>query len=252
MNGVVLITGGQRGIGLGIAQALADAGFKTAIASPEAADSGEVQSGLKLLGDMARYYTFDLRDLDGFAPLLDRVETDLGPITSLVSNAGVASPIRGDILDLVADSFDLVMDINLKGTFFLAQEAARRMLEQPSASYRSLVFITSVSSEMVSVQRADYCISKAGASMTAKLFAARLAGDGIGVFELRPGIIATDMTAGVKEKYDALIDDGLVPAARWGSPKDIGEAVVPLVTGQMAFATGAAIPVDGGLSLHML
>ncbi|MEM9249022.1 MAG: 3-ketoacyl-ACP reductase [Pseudomonadota bacterium] len=252
MSGVVLITGGQRGIGFGIATVLRDAGFRIALAAPEPPESDEVKTALEKLGEEAHYYTFDLRDLSAVAPLLDRVEADLGPITSLVSNAGVPAPVRGDMLDLRPEKFDIVMDINLKGTFFLAQEAARRMLRAPAEVHRSLIFITSVSAEMVSPERAEYCLSKAGAAMMAQLFAVRLAGAGIGVFELRPGIIETGMTAGVKDKYDTRIAEGLVPAARWGVPKDIGDTVLPLVTGQMAFATGAVIPVDGGLSIHRL
>jgi NAD(P)-dependent dehydrogenase (short-subunit alcohol dehydrogenase family) len=252
MTKLALITGGQRGIGLGIARSLADAGFKLALASSSDEESEAVAAALAELGGTARYYRHDLRGIDGVAALLDRVETEQGPVTTLVSNAGVPSRVRGDMLDILPENYDFVMDINLRGAFFLAQETARRMLAWPSDTYRSIVFVTSVSAEMVSVERAEYCLSKAGAAMMAQLFAARLAGDGIGVFELRPGIIATDMTAGVKDKYTALIEGGLVPARRWGAPGDIGQAVVPLVTGQMAFAQGAVIPVDGGLSIHRL
>ena len=144
------------------------------------------------------------------------------------------------------------MNINLRGTFFLAQEVARRMLATPSDHYRSMLFVTSVSAAMVSVERAEYCLSKAAAAMMAQLFAARMAPHGIGVFDLRPGIIATGMTAGVADKYSKLIAGGLVPAGRWGQPADIGAVAVPLALGQMAFANGAVIPVDGGLSIHRL
>ncbi len=252
MSGVALITGGQRGIGLGIAGVLCGAGFQVALAASEAPESDEVQEALEELGPAARYYGFDLREFGAVGPLLDRIEADLGPVTSLVSNAGVPAPVRGDMLDLRPENFDLVMDINLKGAFFLAQDVARRMLGAPSETYRSLIFITSVSAQMVSPDRAEYCVSKAGAAMMAQLFAVRLGGEGIGVFELRPGIIETGMTSAVKDKYDARIADGLVPAARWGVPQDIGDAVLPLVTGQMAFANGAVIPVDGGLSIQRL
>ncbi|MEM1428258.1 MAG: 3-ketoacyl-ACP reductase [Pseudomonadota bacterium] len=252
MSPVALITGGQRGIGLGIAQALRGARFKLALAAPVPPESEEVQAALTTLGPEARYYPFDLADLSGIAPLLDAVNRDLGPVTTLISNAGVPARLRGDMLDLRPENYDAVMAVNLKGTFFLAQETARRMRALPPEPYRALVFITSVSAAMISVERAEYCLSKAGAAMMVQLYAARLAGDGIGVFELRPGIIETGMTAGVKDRYDALIADGLVPAARWGVPADIGAAALPLVTGQMAFATGAVIPVDGGLSLHRL
>ena len=157
------------------------------------------------------------------------------------------------MLDVLPENYDFTLDINLKGAFFLAQAVAKKMLKQDEKdSYRSIIFITSVSANMVSVERAEYCISKAGAGMMAQLFAARLAGDGIGVFELRPGIIETGMTAGVKDKYTDRIEGGLVPAKRWGQPADIGKIMVPLVTGQLAFANGAVIPVDGGLSIHRL
>jgi NAD(P)-dependent dehydrogenase (short-subunit alcohol dehydrogenase family) len=144
------------------------------------------------------------------------------------------------------------MGINLRGTFFLAQAVARAMLDVASQDYRSLIFVTSVSAQMASVERAEYCLSKSAAAMMAQLFALRLAATNIGVYDLRPGIIATPMTAAVTDKYSARIAEGLVPAARWGQPGDIGQIVVPLATGQMQFATGAVIPVDGGLSIQRL
>lgn len=249
---MALITGGQQGIGLGIAAALAGAGFAVALAAEVDPGAAAVTAALAALGGDARYFRHDLRDVAGAAGLMDRVEAALGPVTTLVSNAGVPAKVRGDMLDLAPENFDFVMDVNLRGGFFLAQEAARRMLAAPAGPYRSMVFVTSVSAAMVSVERAEYCISKAGAAMMAALFAVRLAPHGVGVFELRPGIVATGMTAGVREKYDARIGDGLVPAARWGEPGDIGAAVLPLVRGEMAFATGAVIPVDGGLSIPRL
>lgn len=252
MSGVALITGGQGGIGRGVARALAGAGFAVALVSlPEAADP-EVQAALQDLGATARYYRQDLREIAAFEALLDRIEADLGPITTLVANAGIASPMRGDLLDLTPQNYDLVMEVNLRAGFFLAQAVARRMDARPQGAYRSISFVTSVSAEMASVERAEYCLSKAGASMMARLFALRLAPKGIGVFELRPGIIATAMTAGVRGKYDAAIADGLVPAGRWGQPGDVGAVMVPIATGQMAYATGSVIAVDGGLSVPRL
>ncbi len=252
MNRIALVTGGQRGIGLGISRALAEAGYTVAIAAQEEANAPEVTEALNSLGGKGRYFRHDLLDIDHCKTLLDRVEADLGPVTAFVSNAGVPAKIRGDMLDLAPDSFDFVMGVNLRGAFFLAQEVARRMLDQPSDSYRSMSFITSVSAEMVSIERAEYCLSKAGAAMMAELFAVRLAPHGIGVFELRPGIIETGMTAGVKDKYTARIEGGLVPAARWGQPADIGSIIVPIADGQMAFATGSTFAVDGGLSIPRL
>lgn len=252
MTRVALITGGQRGIGLGIAHALKEAGFKIALVAESDPGQEEVQDALDGLGPGAQYVRHDLQDVENAAQVIDKIEAALGPVSTFISNAGVPARIRGDMLDLTAENYDFTMGVNLRGAFFLAQESARRMLGQTHDGYRSLIFITSASAEMVSVERAEYCISKAGASMMAQLFAARLAPDGIGVFEVRPGIISTGMTAGVADKYTARIDAGLVPANRWGVPADIGNAVVPLATGQMAFCNGAIIPVDGGLSIHRL
>ena len=249
---VALITGGQQGIGLGIALALRDAGFRLAIAAEQPEDAPAVQGGMATLGPQARYYLHNLSRTQDVPALLDAVERDLGPVTALISNAGVPARIRGDMLDMLPENFDWTMGINLRGAFFLAQQVARRMLAQPSDLYRSITFVTSVSAEMVSIERAEYCLSKAAASMMVMLFAARLAPANIGVFEIRPGIIQTPMTAGVSGKYDALIDGGLVPANRWGNPGDIGRAVLPLVRGDMAFSTGSVIPVDGGLSIPRL
>lgn len=252
MTKVALVTGGQRGIGLGICEALLAAGYKIALMAQVAEDDPDVIAALERLGGGAAYYRHDLQDIEGHAAVLDRVEQELGPISTLVSNAGVPAKIRGDLLDLRPDSFDFVMGINLRGAFFLAQDVARRMTGREADSYRSLIFITSVSATMVSIERAEYCLSKAGAAMMAELFAVRLAPHGIGVFEIRPGIIETPMTSGVKDKYTARIEDGLVPAARWGQPEDIGRTVVPLADGHMAFATGTTIKVDGGLSIPRL
>ena len=242
-----LITGGQQGIGLGIAKALHGAGFEIALVAEVPGDAGPVQAALGVLPG-ARYFQHDLARIDGVAGLLDAV----GPVECLVSNAGVPAKVRGDMLEMTPDSLDFVMGINLRGAFFLAQGVARRMLAVESAAYRSMLFVTSLSATMVSVERAEYCLSKSAAAMMAQLFAVRLAARGIGVFDLRPGIIETGMTAGVRDKYDGLIAGGLVPAARWGVPADVGAVAVPLALGQMAFATGAVIPVDGGLSMHRL
>lgn len=252
MKPVALITGGQQGIGFGVAEVLAGAGFALAMASQSAPDDPSVVTALKKLGRDARYFRHDLRDIEGSTALVNRIEADLGPVDTLVSNAGVAAKIRGDMLDIEPDNFDLVLDVNLRGAFFLAQAVARRMTERPAGHYRSIVFVTSVSAALASIERAEYCVSKAAAAMMAELFALRLAPHGIGVFELRPGIIETEMTAGVMDMYTARIEGGLVPAGRWGQPADIGSAILPLVKGNMAFANGAVIPVDGGLSLARL
>jgi NAD(P)-dependent dehydrogenase (short-subunit alcohol dehydrogenase family) len=252
MTGIALITGGQQGIGLGIAKALISEGFVVAIVSLPDPHADSVTTALKELGPRAKYFRHDLRDIAHTDTLLGSVEAAMGPVTTLVSNAGVPAKVRGDMLDVSAESFDDVMGVNLRGTFFLAQAIARRMAGRSSLHYRSMTFITSISAGIVSIERAEYCISKAGASMMTALFATRLAPLNIGVFELRPGIVATGMTAGVRDTYTDRIESGLVPARRWGQPADIGDVMVPLATGRMAFATGAVIPVDGGLSIPRL
>jgi len=241
-----LITGGQQGIGLGIARALSAAGFDIVMAAEVEERSPAVQDALQTL-PKARYLRHDLLAGDPTA-LLDAV----GDVTCFVSNAGVPARKRGDMLDLTGESFDHVMGINLRGAFFLAQQVARRMVATPSGHYRSMLFVTSVSAQMISVERAEYCLSKSAAATMAQLFAVRMAPHGVGVFDLRPGVIDTAMTAGVHDKYSARIADGLVPAARWGQPADIGSVAVPLALGQMAFANGAVLPVDGGLSISRL
>ncbi|CAG0999596.1 MAG: 3-ketoacyl-ACP reductase [Rhizobiaceae bacterium] len=252
MTPLALVTGGQQGIGLGIALALAEGGFRVAIASRSDPDAPQVGSALIGLGASARYFRHDLADVGAIERTLDAVEAEMGPVDAFVQNAGVAARVRGDMLEITPENFDFVTGVNLRGAFFLAQAVAKRMLAAPSPHYRSITFVTSVSATMASVERADYCISKAGAAMAAQALALRLAPHGIGVFELRPGIIETEMTAGVKDKYTARIEGGLVPAARWGQPADIGAVILPIATGRMAFATGAAIPVDGGLSIARL
>ena len=255
MSKVALITGGSKGIGLGIAQALIAEGYKVAIVARQDESAPAIQEVLRTLRQQgeAIYRSFDVGNAaKDSGALLDAVELELGPLTTLVNNAGMGSPARGDMLEVVPENMDRVMKVNLYGAFFLAQAAARRMLATHLEAYKSLHFVSSVSADMVSIERAEYCLSKSAASMMAQLFAVRLAPEGIGVFELRPGIIATDMTAGVKDKYDARIEGGLVPAGRWGLPADIGSTVVPLARGDFAFATGSVIPIDGGLSIHRL
>lgn len=252
MSPLALITGGQQGIGFGIAEALVAAGFRVALVAEVAPEADVVREALSTLGPDARYFQHDLRDVAHAEACIADVARVLGPIDTFVSNAGVPAKVRGDMLDMTPENFDFVFDINLRGAFFLAQSAVRHMLATVSEHYRSMLFVTSVSAEMISIERAEYCMSKSAASMMAQLFAVRMAPVGIGVFELRPGIIETGMTACVKDKYTARIEGGLVPAARWGQPGDIGAVVVSLATGQFSFATGAVIPVDGGLSLPRL
>jgi NAD(P)-dependent dehydrogenase (short-subunit alcohol dehydrogenase family) len=251
MTGTALITGGQQGIGLGIAQALHGAGWRVALMSEREGDDQAVAEALALMPG-AVHVTHDIAEIAGVAAALDKVEAAIGPIDTLVSNAGVPAMVRGDLLEMSVESFDRCMSVNLRGAFFLIQECTRRMCLAPGETYRSIHVVTSVSAEIVSPDRAEYCISKAGASMMTRALAARLAPEGIGVFELRPGIIRTPMTGPVADRYDARIAEGLVPSGRWGEPSDIGKVIVPLARGDFDFATGAVIPVDGGLSIHRL
>jgi NAD(P)-dependent dehydrogenase (short-subunit alcohol dehydrogenase family) len=189
--------------------------------------------------------------------LVDETLATFGRIDALVNNAGIAPRVRADILDSAPESFEELIRTNLQGPHFLTQLVARLWLrgEQPAARSqhgRKIVFVTSVSADTASVQRGDYCLSKAGLAMSAQLWAARLAEAGIQVVELRPGIMATDMTAGVKEKYDALLATGLVPQRRWGTPEDVGRAVRSILADDFPFSTGAVIPIDGGLHLRRL
>ncbi|MBA4323639.1 MAG: 3-ketoacyl-ACP reductase, partial [Rhodobacter sp.] len=204
MKPLALITGGQQGIGLGIARALVANGFRLAIAARSAPEDATVQAALQSLPD-ARYYQHDLSNLAAIPALLDQIEAQQCPIDALIQNAGVAAKVRGDMLDISPENLNWILGINLTGAFFLAQAVARRMLASASPHYRSITFVTSVSARMASPERADYCISKAAAAMAAQTLALRLAPHGIGVFELRPGIIETGMTAGVKDTYDSRI-----------------------------------------------
>jgi 3-oxoacyl-[acyl-carrier protein] reductase len=251
---VALVTGGRRGIGLGVAVALADAGFDIAIADIQA-DSTPDQACEKIheAGAAALFVQLDLADLDAHRRALARVEDALGAVDVLVNNAGIGAPVRGDMLQLSPENFDLVLGVNLRGTMFLTHEVVRRMLEKgANTGSRAVITITSVSAELASPERSEYCVSKAALSMWMKNLALRLAPTNIGVFEIRPGIIRSDMTAGVAEKYDRLIADGLVPQQRWGTPEDIGKMVAGLVSGSFGFASGTVLNVDGGLSIPRL
>jgi 3-oxoacyl-[acyl-carrier protein] reductase len=248
-----LVTGGARGIGRAIAIALASAGFDIAIASLERKEKADL-GDLYAIGQRVCYVPGDIGDVAFHGALIGEVRAQLGPIHCLVNNAGVTSLTRGDLLDLTVDSFDRCMSSNLRGTFFLTQAVARSMLTDDDTGeqgpYRSIVTITSANAEMLGLNRADYCITKAALSMASKLFAARLASSRIHVFEVRPGIIRTDMTAPAKAKYDRLIAEDVVPLQRWGEPEDVGEAVATIARGGLPFATGEILNVGGGLHLH--
>ena len=250
---VALVTGGRRGIGLAVAGGLAD-GFDVAITGTRDDDVAEAAvARLVAAGANAAYVAGDVGVVADHARVLDAVEARLGAVDLLVGNAGIAPPQRLDVLETTVENFDAVLGVNLRGAFFLAQAVAKRMLAaKRKVAARALVFITSCSAEMVSTNRVEYCIAKAGLAMAVQGFVVRLAGEGIGVFEVRPGIIRTDMTSGVAAKYDGLIAAGLVPAGRWGEGADVAAAVRLLARPEMAFATGSVINADGGLTISRL
>ena len=257
MSRTALVTGGARGIGQGVATALAHAGFDIAILGLETPAEAETVTGaVQRLGRRVLYVQHDIAEIEPMPMLIDRIHVELGPIDCLVNNAGVSSLRRGDLMDLAADSFDRSVAVNLRGTFFLTQAVARRMLamppRDPQSCYRSIVTVTSANAEIIGADRADYCMTKAALAMMSKLFAARLAAENIYVFEIRPGIIRTDMTFPAADKYDRLIASGGVPVARWGTPDDVGTTVAALAEGKLPFSTGEVINVGGGLHLHRL
>lgn len=256
MAEVALITGGSRGIGLGVAKSLAKIGCDIVINGMRAeSDVAEVLQELSQIGGKVVYAQGNVGDAAGREKIMSSTLSAFGHINHLINNAGVAPNVRNDILEMTEESYDRVMDINLKSSVFLSQLAAKSMIKSKSidASFNaSIINMSSVSAMMVSIARGEYCISKAGMSMVTQLFAARLGKEGIPVYEVRPGVIATDMTSAVKEKYDKLIASGLFVTPRWGQSEDVGRAVKALVQGDMLYSTGQVIMVDGGLSMPRL
>jgi NAD(P)-dependent dehydrogenase (short-subunit alcohol dehydrogenase family) len=249
---LAVVTGARRGIGAAIAIELAARGFDLALTDIEVGGADETLAVIESRGARARLFAFDLGDIERHAAVVPQIIEWGGPIACLVNNAGIPAPRRGDLLEVEPDSYDRVLDVNLRGTFFFTQAVARHMVAAPSANPRSIVTVSSVSTEMASIERGEYCLSKAGLGMLTKLFALRLAGDGIGVFEVRPGVIRTPMTEGVASTYDQRIADGLVPMKRWGQPEDVARAVAALAGGELAFSTGSVVHVDGALSIPRL
>lgn len=254
---VAVITGASRGIGRAVAISLASEGFDiAAIArSVDSEGMGILAAAIEKTG--AEFFPIGLDisctgcQKEVVANILERY----GRIDFLVNNAGVAPLQRNDLLDMTEESYDRVMNINLKGPVFFAQKIAKEMiwLKKTLDNYKPIiVFITSVSAYMTSTNRSEYCISKAGLSMTSSLFADRMSKEGIKVYEVRPGIIQTDMTVKVKDKYDKLIGEGLIPQNRWGLPEDIGKAVASIAHGHFDFSTGMVFEISGGLNLHKL
>jgi 3-oxoacyl-[acyl-carrier protein] reductase len=258
---VALVTGGTRGIGLGIARALARDCWSLALCGRRT--EGEVQDVLDELraggAPEAGYCSADVSVAEDRSRLLSDVVTRFARLDALVNNAGKAPSVRTDLLEATEVSFEDLIRTNLQGPYFLTQQVAPMLVATRKASSMAgtaaaggIVFVTSVSAELASPNRGEYCVSKAGLAMAAQLYAVRLASDGIPVFEVRPGIIATDMTATVKDIYDRRIADGLVPERRWGHPDDVGKVVAALLRGDLPYATGSVIHVAGGLQLGRL
>ena len=256
MNPVAFITGGSRGIGLGIAQALAQEGFDLAINGmrPEESVVAVVQD-LKALGTDVIYCQGDVASTEARNDMVTKIKQHYGRLHVLVNNAGVAPQERKDILEASEESFEYVVKTNLQGPYFLTQQVANWMIEQRQSDEQFagyIINISSISATIASVNRGEYCISKAGMSMMTSLFAARLGAHNIPVYEVRPGVIQTDMTAGVQEKYDKLIEEGLMVQPRWGYPEDVGKAVVGLAKGYFPYSTGQTIMVEGGMTIPRL
>lgn len=249
----VLVTGAVSGIGRAIATAFAQQGAQLAILDRrEEEQLAETAEALRAAG-AAKVLTIkaDIADTAQHASWVSHIVETLGPIDCLINNAGVGSPQRRDMLELPTEVFDAVLGVNLRGTFFLTQKVAAHMLAHPTQTdaARSIITISSISVETASIDRAEYCISKSGLDMLTKLFALRLASAGIPVFELRPGITHSAMTAPSKAKYDALIAEGLVPAKRWGEGHDMAQIATALASGAFAFATGTVVVADGGMTI---
>jgi NAD(P)-dependent dehydrogenase (short-subunit alcohol dehydrogenase family) len=265
MNSVALITGASRGIGRGIALELAKIGCDLVInyASNDSAarqTAGDCVAAARAAGKTIRaeICQADISSSAERRKLIEFTKSTLGRLDVLVNNAGVAPQVRTDILEATEESFDRLININAKGPYFLTQLAAKWMIEQrqtgvpPALFQPRIITISSISAYTASVNRGDYCISKAALSMLTPLYASRLAEHGIGVYEIRPGLIKTDMTGPAKEKYDKLIDEGLTPIKRWGTPEDVGKAVAAITQDLLPFSTGEVINVDGGFHLRRL
>ena len=258
---VAIISGASRGIGKAIAFCLAEAGYTIAgisrtINSPEqAAERVALNAAITRFGVDFKSYTLDIADIESHQGVIDNIMNDFGRIDMLVNNAGVAPKIRMDLLETTPESYDRVMGINLRGPYFFTQRVVNTMIGFQGTIdpyHPRIVFVTSVSAVMSSVNRGEYCISKAGLSMTSQLFAERLSKTGVVVFEVRPGIIQSDMTAPVKEKYDRMIAGGLIPQDRWGQPDDVAQAVAAIAAGKFDYSTGMIFEVSGGMNIRIL
>ena len=253
---VALITGGSRGIGLGIATELAKARFNLAINGVRPQKMIQpVLDGLKMFGIEVIYVQGDVSKMEDRESIFHTVISKFGHLNVLVNNAGIAPRERKDILEAMEDIFDEVIKTNLKGPYFLTQLFANQMVQQKKANPDfscCIINVSSVSATVASVNRGEYCISKAGIAMATKLWAARLGEFDIPVYEIQPGVIKTDMTAGVIEKYNKLFEQGISIQKRWGTPEDVGKVAAAMATGMMPYSTGQVILVDGGMTVQRL
>ena len=254
---VAVITGASRGIGRGVAIALAGEGFDIAAIARSVDSEGMEILRLEAEKIGAQFFPvgLDISCTDCQNEVVINILERYGRIDLLVNNAGVAPLLRDDVLDMTEESYDRVMNVNLRGPVFFAQKIAKEMiwLKSKLVNYVPvIIFVTSVSSKLSSTNRAEYCISKAGLSMASTVFSDRLSHEEILVFEVRPGVIQTDMTAKIKDKYDKLINEGLVPQKRWGLPEDIGKSIASLARGDWNFSTGMVFEISGGLNIHKL
>lgn len=264
MRPTALVTGGNRGIGLGITRRLLEDGFAVSVLATREEPQELLAELRELAGgdEQVRYVRGSVAEPADHERYVEDAVAAWGRLDLLVNNAGVAPTVRADLLEAGTESFDRVLGINLRGPYFLTQAFARRVIalrgdlaalpEPPAGPVATIINVSSISAETVSTNRGDYCISKAGVAMATRLWAARLAPEGIVVHEVRPGVIATDMTAAVTEKYDALLAEGLAPIARWGRPADVAGAVSMLASGQTPYSTGEVFHVDGGMHLPRL
>ncbi|WP_234733815.1 3-ketoacyl-ACP reductase [Tellurirhabdus bombi] len=256
MKRVAFVTGGSRGIGYGIAEYLAKEGFDLAINGMRSEELiTDALQNLRALGAEVIYCPGDIASKEAREAMLAKIKAHFGRLHVLVNNAGVAPKERRDILEATEESFEYVLTTNLQGPYFLTQAVANWLIAQKAAApdfVGSIITISSVSATVASVNRGEYCVAKAGLSMTTQLFAARLGEFDIPVYEVRPGIIRTDMTAGVTGKYDKLIEEGLCVQKRWGYPDDVGRAVAALARGDFPYSTGQVIMIDGGMTLPRL
>lgn len=256
MNKVALITGGSRGIGLGIAQALVPEGFDLVINGVR--DQSKAEANLQSLRSKKNRIVYCQGNISNNADrsnIIDTVKSEFGRLDILVNNAGIAPKVRTDLLKMTIESYEDVMNTNLKGPLFLSQSIANWMIELQKVltDYHPMIInISSISATVASIMRGEYCISKAGISMMTQLFSVRLAENNIPVYEIRPGIISSDMTFEIKDKYDKLIDEGLTLIKRWGQPEDIGKAVASIANGAFPYTTGQVFMVDGGMLVDRL